>query len=64
MMPVMEKHRIIDNRWEFGFCENCKGNPSPSKMVKNFLVSGDPSSKYKSTKEIWVCSKCGYSREF
>jgi len=61
-MTVMEKHRIIEDSWVFGVCENCGQNPEKIKMVKEVLVSGDPEAKYKSDKEIWICPKCGYTR--
>ena len=62
-MTVMDKHRIIKDSWTFGVCENCRQNPEKVKMVKEAMVSGDPEGEYSSTERIWVCPKCGYSRE-
>ena len=63
-MTVIEKHRIIKQRWVHGFCENCGHNPKKVKMVKEHLISGDPKGKHKSKKKIWVCPRCGFSRKY
>lgn len=72
-MTVIDKHRIIKESWTFGVCENCLQNPRQSSenikkikkisMVKEQLVSGDPSGKYKSDSKVWICPKCGYARK-
>jgi len=62
-MTVIDKHRIIKESWTFGLCENCGQNPKEIKMVKEQLVSGDSTGRYKSDSEIWVCPKCGYTRK-
>ena len=41
-MAVIDKHRIIHERWTFGVCENCGYNPERVQMEKEFIVSGDP----------------------
>lgn len=62
-MTVTEKRRTIKESWTFGVCDNCEHNPEKVKMVKEQLVSGDPEGKYKSDSEIWICPKCGCSRQ-
>ena len=61
-MTVMDKHRIIKEKWICGVCENCGYNPEKVKMVKEKMVSGDPDGVYESDSKIWVCPKCGYTR--
>ena len=67
-MMVIDKHRIIKESWTFGVCENCRQTRNSEtknsiKMVKEELVSGDPTGEYKSDSDVWICPKCGYTRK-
>jgi len=62
-MALIDKHRIIHERWTFGVCENCGYNPERVQMEKEFIVSGDPKKSKRSERELWTCPKCGYCRK-
>ena len=62
-MAVIDKHRIIHERWILGVCENCGYNPERVQMKKEFIASGDSERSKRSERELWTCPKCGYCRK-
>lgn len=61
-MTVIDKHRVIKERWALGVCGNCGHNPAQVRMAREGLVSGDAAMSKRSDAEMWVCPKCGYCR--
>lgn len=52
----------MTEKWTYGYCETCMKNAYENvKMVKSKFVSGDPKGTH--SKEMWVCPKCGSSKE-
>jgi rubredoxin len=50
-------------KWTYGYCETCMKNAHEKvKMIKSNFASGNPNDTQ--VKEMWVCPKCGSSKEF
>jgi len=62
-MTVIDKHRIIKERWTLGGCGNCGHNPEHVRMARERMVSGDAGKSKRSETEVWVCPRCGYCRK-
>lgn len=58
------RHGELFGTWHYGICDKCLHNSHETeKMVKQEIsVCGHPNSDRK--KEVWVCTACGYQREF